>query len=87
MGIIAAADKPKMPFYNALSDFMMHLKNISYEEKDKRRKIVLGATFSDLKRVAREYLSEWNSASFVVITGKQNREMVEKMGFEIRELS
>lgn len=79
MGIIASLDTPKMPAQDALSDAIRHLKGYSDEQRNYERQKVLDATIDDLKRITKAYLSDWSQANRVVITGKQNREIVEKM--------
>ena len=86
IGVIAKIDTPSSPAKEAIADAMMHLRGYTKEIQNRERAKILDATIDDLKRIAREYLSDLTNASRVVITGKQNREECEKMGFEIREL-
>ena len=86
IGVIAKIDTPSSPAKEALADAILRLRGYTKETQNRNRTKILDATIDDLKRIAREYLSDLTSASRVVITGKQNREECEKMGFEIREL-
>lgn len=86
IGVIAKIDTPSSPAKEALADAILRLRGYTKETQNRNRTKILDATIDDLKRIAREYLSDLTSASRVVITGKQNREECEKMGFEITEL-
>ena len=86
IGVIAKIDTPSSPAKEALADAILRLRGYTKEAQNRNRTKILDATIDDLKRIAREYLSDLTSASRVVITGKQNREECKKMGFEITEL-
>lgn len=86
IGVIARVDTPKSPASSAFADAMYEIMGYTDEIQNRERAKVLDATIGDLKNVAKKYLSDLSRASRVVITGKQNREICEKMGFEIHEL-
>lgn len=86
IGVIARADTPSSPAKEAKRDAIQKIQNISDEDRNTARATILNATIDDLKRVAHTYLSDLESASRVVITGKQNEEIVKKMGFDIHFL-
>lgn len=87
MGLIAGVDTPNTPAQDALWDFLKKsLKNIPDGYEDSIRKKILSATTTDLKRVAKTYLSDLSHASRVVITGKQNEAILKKMGLEVQIL-
>lgn len=86
IGVIAKIDTPSSPAQEAMSDAMQYLKNYDKETQNAERQKILDASIDDLKRIAREYLSDFSKASRVVITGKQNREECEKLGLTIYEL-
>lgn len=85
IGVIAKADVPGSPVKEAFWSYSNNLKWITDEIRDNYRKIILDANFEDLKRVARDYLSDFSLANRVVITGKQNKNIVEKLGFDVFE--
>ena len=79
IGVIAKADTPSSPAQEALSDIFSHISGFTKDIRDEKRQIILDAQISDLQRIAKEYFSDFSIANRVVITGKQNAEIVEKM--------
>lgn len=86
MWVIAKMDTPSSPVREAFASYMSNIQWITDEIRNKHRKIILEATFEDLKNIVKNYLSDLSKASKVVITGKQNIEIVKKMWFNIFEL-
>lgn len=86
IGVIARVDAPQSPSSSAFADAFYELTGYTNEIQNRERAKVLDATIDDLKNLAKKYLMNLQDASRVVITGKQNREICEKMGFEIYEL-
>lgn len=86
IGVIARVDAPQSPSSSAFADAFYELTGYTNEIQNRERAKVLDATIDDLKNLAKKYLMNLQDASRVVITGKQNREICEKMGFEIHEL-
>lgn len=79
MGVIARADTPDSEAKMASIDVGRTIRGLTTERENEIRSIILDATIQDLKRVAKLYLSDFSTASRVVITGKQNRAECENM--------
>lgn len=86
LGIFATLDRPASVAAEAKEDFKRNIYGYTKEIRNARREALLAVTIDDLKRVAQAYISDFDSASRVVITGDAERKTVESLGFTVQEL-
>src|SRR5690606_38137820 len=85
LGVIGQIDKPRSPAGEAKSAFHSNLFGRSPAQRRRFRERILQVTLDDLRRVAETYLKP-ELASVAVITGERNRELIEKLGLELKQL-
>jgi len=85
LGVIGQLDRPRSPAGAARHAFHNKLFGRSPEQRVRFRERVLSVTLDDLKRVATTWLIP-EKASTAVVTGPENRELVEELGLNIQEL-
>ncbi len=85
LGVIGQLDRPHSPAGAARHAFHNKLFGRSPEQRSRFRKRVLSVTLDDLKRVATTWLVP-EKASTAVVTGPDNRSLVEGLGLSIQEL-
>ncbi len=87
LGVFSGMDAPKSLASEAIGDMQNHLFGYTESVKNEWRKKLLAVTIEDMHRVVETYLLSPNESHRVVITGPQNRSVVENMGLEVRDLS
>lgn len=85
LGVVSSIDKPRSPAGEAKGDFQSLLFGRSQEQREAFRAKILKVSLGDLKRVARTYLQTEN-ASIAVISNSDQREVLEGLGLELKEL-
>tara|TARA_R110002074_G_scaffold92606_1_gene202226 strand:+ start:2590 stop:5514 length:2925 start_codon:yes stop_codon:yes gene_type:complete len=85
LGVIGQMDRPRSPAGAARHAFHNNLFGRSPEQRARFRERVLSVTLDDLKRVAATWLVP-EKASTAVVTGPDNRALVEGLGLNIQEL-
>jgi hypothetical protein len=85
LGVIGQLDRPRSPAGAARHAFHNKLFGRSPEQRARFRERVLSVTLDDLKRVAATWLVP-EKASTAVVTGPDNRNLVEGLGLNIQEL-
>ena len=85
LGVIGQMDRPRSPAGAARHAFHNKLFGRSPEQRARFRERVLSVTLDDLKRVAATWLVP-EKASTAVVTGPDNRALVEGLGLNIQEL-
>ncbi|WP_417514313.1 insulinase family protein [Marinobacter sp.] len=85
LGVIGQLDRPRSPAGAARHAFHNKLFGRSPEQQARFRERVLSVTLEDLKRVAATWLVP-DKASTAVVTGPENRALVEGLGLNIQEL-
>src|SRR5690554_302954 len=85
LGVIGQLDRPRSPAGAARHAFHNKLFGRSPEQRARFRERVLSVTLDDLKRVAAIWLVP-EKASTAVVTGPENRALVEELGLTIQEL-
>ena len=85
LGVIGQLDRPRSPAGAARHAFHNKLFGRSPEQRARFRERVLSVTLEDLKRVATTWLVP-EKASTAVVTGPENRSLVEGLGLSIQEL-
>ncbi|RBW49949.1 insulinase family protein [Marinobacter sp. F3R11] len=85
LGVIGQLDRPRSPAGAARHAFHNKLFGRSPEQRARFRERVLSVTLDDLKRVAATWLIP-EKASTAVVTGPENRALVEELGLNIQEL-
>ncbi|MGO1659728.1 MAG: insulinase family protein [Marinobacter sp.] len=85
LGVIGQLDRPRSPAGAARHAFHNRLFGRSPEQRARFRERVLSVTLDDLKRVAATWLVP-EKASTAVVTGPENRSLVEGLGLSIQEL-
>ena len=90
LGVMGSLDKPASPAGEAKQQFHNLLFGRTHEQRQQFRERILAVTLDDLLRVTETYLRP-DQASTAVITGHANleatRELREKLGLEVQELS
>ncbi|WP_309043135.1 insulinase family protein [Marinobacter sediminicola] len=85
LGVIGQLDRPRSPAGAARHAFHNKLFGRSAEQRARFRERVLSVTLDDLKRVATTWLQA-EKASTAVVTGSENRALVEGLGLAVQEL-
>lgn len=85
LGVIGQLDRPRSPAGAARHAFHNRLFGRSPEQQARFRERVLSVTLDDLKRVSATWLVP-EKASTAVVTGPENRGLVEGLGLNIQEL-
>ncbi|WP_298447873.1 insulinase family protein [uncultured Marinobacter sp.] len=85
LGVIGQLDRPRSPAGAARHAFHNKLFGRSAEQRARFRERVLSVTLDDLKRVATTWLQA-EKASTAVVTGSENRALVEDLGLAVQEL-
>ncbi|KZY82485.1 hypothetical protein A3740_24205 [Oleiphilus sp. HI0068] len=85
MGVVSQIDKPRSPAGEAKGDYHNLLFGRTQEHREAFRAKVLSVTIDDLQRVAKTYLQP-DLASVAVISQQSQRDALEGLGLEIKEL-
>ncbi|KZY49695.1 MULTISPECIES: insulinase family protein [unclassified Oleiphilus] len=85
LGVVSQIDKPRSPAGEAKGDYHNLLFGRTQEHREAFRAKVLSVTIDDLQRVAKTYLQP-GLASVAVISQQSQRDALEGLGLEIKEL-
>ncbi|TBR40808.1 peptidase M16 [Marinomonas agarivorans] len=85
LGVIGSMDKPGSPAGEAQTDFYLRLHQRTKTQREEFRASVLNTSIEQLKDVAKAYFISENE-SMAVISSQNNKNTLERLGFELNTL-
>ncbi|GAA6169863.1 insulinase family protein [Sessilibacter corallicola] len=85
LGVVASLDKPSSPAGEAKQTFHAELFGKNQSQREEFRKRILAVSIEDLKRVAKQYLTQ-DKASVAVVSNSNNAVVFDKLELDVQKL-